>query len=73
LQKGHLSTISTLVSTMMEDNRSSVPMVARLNVETLAEILMNYEGNDLQGYIEMVNALQGMGSYNFRPKKLDWT
>ncbi|MCD9646242.1 hypothetical protein HAX54_035931, partial [Datura stramonium] len=29
------------------------------------------EDNGPPGYIEMVNALEGMGSYNFRPKKLD--
>ncbi|MCD9643842.1 hypothetical protein HAX54_031694, partial [Datura stramonium] len=71
LQQRNLNTRLTTVSTLMEDKRLPVPMVARMSVETLAVVLHNYEGDDVQGYVEMVNAPEGMDSYNFRTKKMD--
>ncbi|XP_070034727.1 uncharacterized protein [Nicotiana tomentosiformis] len=38
--------------------------------EALAVILMNFDGEDIEGYVETVNALEGMGSYTYAPKKL---
>ncbi|MCD9561067.1 hypothetical protein HAX54_020024 [Datura stramonium] len=71
LQQGNLTTRSTPMSTLMEDKRLPMPIVARMSVEALEVVLMNYEGDDVQGYTEMVNAPEGMGLYKFKPKKLD--
>ncbi|MCD7459062.1 hypothetical protein HAX54_039923, partial [Datura stramonium] len=38
----------------MEDKRLLVPLEKRLSVETLAAVLKNYDGDDFQGYTEMV-------------------
>ncbi|XP_060190996.1 uncharacterized protein LOC132620349 [Lycium barbarum] len=39
--------------------------------DMLAAVIMNYEWDDEKEFEEMVNALIGMGSYHFNPKKLD--
>nr|XP_009783484.1 PREDICTED: uncharacterized protein LOC104232082 [Nicotiana sylvestris] len=36
----------------------------------LAAILVNVDGEDMEGYIESVNALEGLGSYTYAPLKL---
>ncbi|XP_059290650.1 uncharacterized protein LOC132044180 [Lycium ferocissimum] len=38
--------------------------------ETLSAILVNFEADDMEGYIETVNSLIGRGSYSCEPKKL---
>ncbi|XP_016437364.1 uncharacterized protein LOC107763382 [Nicotiana tabacum] len=38
--------------------------------EALAVILVNFDGEDMEGYMESVNALEGLGSYTYAPKKL---
>ncbi|XP_019227810.1 PREDICTED: eukaryotic peptide chain release factor GTP-binding subunit-like [Nicotiana attenuata] len=38
--------------------------------EALAAILVNFDGEDMEGYMESINALEGLGSYNYAPKKL---
>ncbi|XP_070040972.1 uncharacterized protein [Nicotiana tomentosiformis] len=38
--------------------------------EALSAIVMNFDGEDIEGYVEMVNALEGMGSYIYAPKKI---
>nr|XP_009771606.1 PREDICTED: uncharacterized protein LOC104222114 [Nicotiana sylvestris] len=38
--------------------------------EVLAAILVNFDGEYMEGYMESVNALEGLGSYNYAPKKL---
>nr|XP_016453119.1 PREDICTED: uncharacterized protein LOC107777578 [Nicotiana tabacum] len=38
--------------------------------EALAAILVNFDGEDMEGYMESVNALEGLGSYTYAPKKL---
>ncbi|MCD9644498.1 hypothetical protein HAX54_032751 [Datura stramonium] len=49
----------------MKDKRSLLPLEERLGVETLAVILMNFDGYDVQGYTEM---LTGIG---FRTSECD--
>ncbi|XP_070029146.1 uncharacterized protein [Nicotiana sylvestris] len=38
--------------------------------EALAAILVNFDGEDMEGYMESVNALEGLGSYIYAPNKL---
>ncbi|XP_075096304.1 uncharacterized protein LOC142174413 [Nicotiana tabacum] len=38
--------------------------------EALAAILVNFGGEDMEGYMELVNALEGLGSYTYAPAKL---
>ncbi|XP_049410485.1 uncharacterized protein LOC125873640 [Solanum stenotomum] len=40
-------------------------------VETLAAVLMNFEEDLRDNYVETLNALQGMGSHSYAPQKLD--
>ncbi|XP_059302344.1 uncharacterized protein LOC132054319 [Lycium ferocissimum] len=39
--------------------------------EALASILVNLDCNDMEGYVETVNSLVGLGSYSYQPKKQD--
>ncbi|KAK4709767.1 hypothetical protein R3W88_004280 [Solanum pinnatisectum] len=43
----------------------------RFVVETLAAVLMNFEEDFWDDYVETLNSLQGMGSHSYAPKKLD--
>ncbi|XP_075088359.1 uncharacterized protein LOC142170361 [Nicotiana tabacum] len=38
--------------------------------EALTAILVNFDGEDMEGYTESVNALEGLGSYTYAPTKL---
>ncbi|XP_070050913.1 uncharacterized protein [Nicotiana tomentosiformis] len=38
--------------------------------EALAAILVNFDGKYMEGYMESVNTLEGLGSYTYTPKKL---
>ncbi|XP_075096293.1 uncharacterized protein LOC142174405 [Nicotiana tabacum] len=38
--------------------------------EALSAILVNFDGEDMEGYIESVNALERLGSYTYAPAKL---
>ncbi|XP_019226885.1 PREDICTED: uncharacterized protein LOC109208258 [Nicotiana attenuata] len=38
--------------------------------EALETILVNFDGKDMEGYMESVNALEGYGSYTYAPAKL---
>ncbi|XP_075085019.1 uncharacterized protein LOC142168257 [Nicotiana tabacum] len=38
--------------------------------EALSDILVNFNGEDMEGFVETVNALEGIGSYSYAPKKL---
>nr|XP_009628036.1 uncharacterized protein LOC104118494 [Nicotiana tomentosiformis] len=40
--------------------------------EALAVILINYNGEDMEVYMEMMNALEGFGSFTYAPKKLSF-
>ncbi|XP_059310187.1 uncharacterized protein LOC132061372 [Lycium ferocissimum] len=39
--------------------------------EALAGILVNFDAKDMEGYMETVNSLVGLGSYSYHPKKLN--
>ncbi|XP_070017439.1 uncharacterized protein [Nicotiana sylvestris] len=38
--------------------------------EALTAILVKFDGKDMEGYLELVNALEGLGSYTYAPMKL---
>ncbi|XP_075084824.1 uncharacterized protein LOC142168064 [Nicotiana tabacum] len=38
--------------------------------EALTAIFLNFDGEDMEVYVESVNALEGLGSYTYTPKKL---
>ncbi|XP_059290155.1 uncharacterized protein LOC132043711 [Lycium ferocissimum] len=38
--------------------------------KSLAMILVNFDAEDMKGYVEMVNSLVGLVSYSYHPKKL---
>nr|XP_009789420.1 PREDICTED: uncharacterized protein LOC104237048 [Nicotiana sylvestris] len=38
--------------------------------EALVAILVNFDGENIEGYMESVNALEGLGSYTYAPKNL---
>ncbi|XP_070054540.1 uncharacterized protein [Nicotiana tomentosiformis] len=38
--------------------------------ETLATILVNFDGENMEGYMESMNALERRGSYTYAPKKI---
>ncbi|XP_075074338.1 uncharacterized protein LOC142161953 [Nicotiana tabacum] len=38
--------------------------------EALAAILVNFDGEDMEGYMELVNVLERLGSYTYVPEKL---
>ncbi|XP_070057288.1 uncharacterized protein [Nicotiana tomentosiformis] len=38
--------------------------------EALTAILVTFYGEDMEGYVESVNALEGLGSYTYAPNKL---
>ncbi|XP_070049197.1 uncharacterized protein [Nicotiana tomentosiformis] len=45
---------------------------AMMNVDdTLEAVLLNHDDDEKDGYVEYVNALQGMGSYTYEPSSLD--
>ncbi|XP_055826378.1 uncharacterized protein LOC129894752 [Solanum dulcamara] len=48
-----------------------VPIKERLAVEPLVAIIMNFKGDNIERYDESINALQGVGSHTYDPKKLD--
>ncbi|XP_059285652.1 uncharacterized protein LOC132039127 [Lycium ferocissimum] len=39
--------------------------------KALADILVNFDAEDMEGYMETVNLLVGLGSYSYHPKKLN--
>ncbi|XP_070046716.1 uncharacterized protein [Nicotiana tomentosiformis] len=44
---------------------------AMINMEdTLEIVLLNHDEDEKEGFVEYVNALQGMGSYTYKPQKL---
>ncbi|XP_070044876.1 uncharacterized protein [Nicotiana tomentosiformis] len=44
---------------------------ALINVEDpLEDVLLNHEDDEKEGFVECANALQGMGSYSYGPRKL---
>ncbi|KAK4726806.1 hypothetical protein R3W88_031723 [Solanum pinnatisectum] len=43
----------------------------KFTVETLEPVIMSFEEDFRDHYLETLNALQGMGSHSYAPKKLD--
>lgn len=43
----------------------------RFAVETLVVVIMNFDSECIEEYEKTTNALQGMGSHHYAPKKLD--
>ncbi|XP_060181201.1 uncharacterized protein LOC132610807 [Lycium barbarum] len=39
--------------------------------EALAAILVKFDADEMEGYVETVNSLVGLGSHSYQPKKLD--
>ncbi|XP_059302275.1 uncharacterized protein LOC132054249 [Lycium ferocissimum] len=39
--------------------------------EALAAVLMNFDAYDMEGYVKTINALEGLVSYTYHPRKLD--
>lgn len=61
-----LSVIDTV-----EKDALVAPIEERLRFEVLTIVIMNFKGDDINGYEEMVSMLDGRGSHNFAAKKLD--
>ncbi|XP_070052809.1 uncharacterized protein [Nicotiana tomentosiformis] len=54
-----------LVTEVIVDDTSAV-----INMEdTLETVLLNHDEDEKEGFVECVNALQGMGSYTYKPRK----
>ncbi|XP_070035096.1 uncharacterized protein [Nicotiana tomentosiformis] len=44
---------------------------ATINVgDMLEDVLLNFDDNEMYGFMECINSLQGMGSYKYAPRKL---
>ncbi|XP_070057840.1 uncharacterized protein [Nicotiana tomentosiformis] len=55
-----------LVTDVIVDATSDV-----MNVDdTLEVVLLNFDNDEMDGFMECVNSLQGMGSYTYEPRKL---
>nr|XP_016505804.1 PREDICTED: uncharacterized protein LOC107823629 [Nicotiana tabacum] len=52
------------------EDASEVKMEEECLGEALAAILVNFDGENMEGYMESMNALKGRGSYTYAPKKL---
>ncbi|XP_070054106.1 uncharacterized protein [Nicotiana tomentosiformis] len=45
-------------------------LVTNVIVDTLEVVLLNFYDDEMDGFMECVNSLQGMGSYTYEPRKL---
>ncbi|XP_070011496.1 uncharacterized protein [Nicotiana sylvestris] len=55
-----------LVTDVIVDNTS-----ATINVDDMLKVvLLNFDDDEMDGFMEYVNSFQGMGSYNYAPQKL---
>ncbi|XP_070019819.1 uncharacterized protein [Nicotiana sylvestris] len=63
---------SILVIDVVDEGEDAVEMKMEGQClgEALAAILVNFDGEDMEGYMESVNALEGIGSYTYAPNKL---
>nr|XP_009798768.1 PREDICTED: uncharacterized protein LOC104244944 [Nicotiana sylvestris] len=52
------------------DDAVEMKMEEQFLGEALVAILVNFDGEDMEGYMESVNALEGLGSYTYVPEKL---
>ncbi|XP_075079745.1 uncharacterized protein LOC142164989 [Nicotiana tabacum] len=66
---------STLVIDVVDEVEDAVEikMEEQCLGEALAAILVNFDGEDMEGYMESINALEGLGSYTYAPTKLSLT
>nr|XP_009797348.1 PREDICTED: uncharacterized protein LOC104243792 [Nicotiana sylvestris] len=53
-----------------EEDAVEMKMEEQCLGEALTAILVNFDGEDMEGYMESVNALEGLGSYTYAPAKL---
>ncbi|XP_016469915.2 uncharacterized protein LOC107792235 [Nicotiana tabacum] len=51
------------------EDASEMKMEEECLGEALAAILVNFDGENMEGYMESMNALEGHGSYTYAPKK----
>ncbi|XP_049349302.1 uncharacterized protein LOC125813870 [Solanum verrucosum] len=56
---------------VFDEEEMGAKIEERMAVETLVAVLMNFEADFWSDYVEIVNALQGMGAHSYAPKKLD--
>ncbi|XP_059277532.1 uncharacterized protein LOC132031565 [Lycium ferocissimum] len=63
--------ISFIDSIGVVDEAVELTMEEKCLGEALAAILMNFDANDMEGYVATVNSLLGLVSYSYQPKKLD--
>lgn len=61
-----------LMINIVDEGVIEVSMEERVAIKTLTAVMMNFDGDNIEYYEETVNALSGMGSYYYAPKKLDW-
>ncbi|XP_070055213.1 uncharacterized protein [Nicotiana tomentosiformis] len=58
-----------MCKSMRQPNRNEVCSFVEL-VNELEAVLLNFDDDEMDGFMECVNSLQGMGSYNYPPRKL---
>ncbi|XP_059277538.1 uncharacterized protein LOC132031573 [Lycium ferocissimum] len=63
--------ISIIDSVDMVDEAVEFKMEKESLGEALVGILVNFDAADMEGYMETVNSLVGLGSYSYHPKKLN--
>ena len=56
---------------VVTNNDLRAPIEDRMVVKTSVVVLMNFDVDFLSDYVETINALQGMVSHSYSPKKLD--
>ena len=56
---------------VVTNNDLRAPIEDRMVVKTSVVVLMNFDVDFLSDYVETINALQGMVSHSYAPKKLD--
>ncbi|MCD7465743.1 hypothetical protein HAX54_001841 [Datura stramonium] len=52
----------------LEYDKLPIPMEEMMTINTLTTVMMNYEGDRIPEHTKMMNALNGLGSYNYSPK-----
>uniref|UniRef100_M1DMX4 Integrase core domain containing protein n=1 Tax=Solanum tuberosum TaxID=4113 RepID=M1DMX4_SOLTU len=56
---------------VVDEEEMGATIEERLVVQTLAAVLMNFEADFRDDYVETVNVLEGMGAHSSFPEKLD--
>lgn len=55
----------------LDDDSLTVPIKERFGVEALTSMIVNFDGNNINEYDEMVRGLAGMGWNSYGSKMLD--